>query len=260
MNKKILFALLLLLPFPFTAQAGDNDDFGAWFDLGAKKSLPRNWSVGLESELRMADNSSMVDRVSVGANVDYRAHKYLKLSTGYSLLLDYNAENAGKKWLTPHYWSHRNRFFVDATSSVKLWKWLRVSGRLRYQFTHRAAQHIERYECEGMDQNTGQYVYDMDEADIKFKDCESRQVLRSRVKLEVDKKHLDWSPFVAVEFHNNVAVGEHMNFDKLRTSVGTSYKINKHNDVSLSYIMTLNRTEHPYQAFHAISVGYSYDF
>lgn len=258
MKKKLISLLLLFLPV--CMWAGDNDDFGTWLELGAKKSLPRNWSVGLESELRTVDNSSMVDRVSVGANLDYRVHKYLKLSAGYAILFDYNTENAGKKWLTPKYWAHRNRFFVDANSSVKLWKWLRVSGRLRYQFTHRAAQHIERYECEGMDANTGQYVYDMDEANIKLKDCESRQVLRSRVKFEVDKKHLDWSPFVAVEFHNNVAVGEHMNFDKLRTSVGTSYKIDKRNDVSLSYVMTLDRTSHPYQALHALSVGYSYDF
>ena len=244
---------------PLTGRAGNNDDFGIWTELGIEKTLPHNWSVGLESEFRSMDNSSLMDRWSLGASIDYKIHKYLKVGAGYSFLLDNTPGKAGKNWLTPSYNSHRNRFFAEASSSVKLWKWLRISGRMRYQFTHRPMQHIERFECEGMDGNTGEYIYD-DEADIKLRDCESRQVLRSRVKLEVDKKHLDWSPFIGVEFHNNVAIGQHMNFDKLRTSVGTDYKINKQHKVSLSYIMTLDRTAHPYSRMHAVSVGYNFDF
>ena len=63
-----------------------------------------------------------------------------------------------------------------------------------------------------------------------------------------------------MEFHNNVAAGAHMNFDKLRTSVGTRYKINKRNDLSLSYVMTLDRMAHPYTHMHALCAGYSYEF
>lgn len=257
--KKILFSLLFF-SFPFALWAGNEDDFGAWLELGATKSLPRNWDIGLEAELRTMDNCQTVDRLSLSPSLSYKANKYLKFSAGYALMFDYNKENAGKKWLTPSYWSHRNRLYVDANSSVKLWKWLRISGRVRYQFTHRAGQHIDRYECEGLDATTGEYSYYMDEADVKYKDCNSRQVLRSRIKFQLDKKRLDWSPFVSVEFHNNVAVGEHMNLDKLRTCVGTEYKINKHNDVSLSYVLTLDRMQHPYEAMHAVSIGYSYDF
>lgn len=252
--------ILLFITVPLALWAGDDDDFSTWLELSAEKALPHNLSVGAEAELRTMDNSSTMDRWSIGTNIGYRAHKYLKFSAGYNFLEDYTPTKAGKKWLTPKYWSHRNRFYVDARSSVKLWKWLRISGRLRYQFSHRAGQHIERYECEGMDGQTGQYIYDMSEADIKYKECASRQVLRSRIKWQVDKKRLDWSPFLSAEFHNNVAVGSHMNFDKLRTSIGTKYKLNKHNDLSLSYVMTLDRREHPYQRTHALCVGYSYDF
>ena len=258
MKKTHLF--LLLMTLPLSLWADDGDDFGTWLELSAEKALPHNLSVGVETELRTLDNSTTLDRLSAGASLGYKAHKYLKFAAGYNFLEDYHPEKAGKKWLTPKYWSHRHRFYADATSSVKLWKWLRISGRVRYQFTHRAAQHIKRYECEGMDSNTGEYVYDMDEADIKYKERENRQVLRSRIKLQVDKKHLDWSPFVSVEFHNNVAAGAHMNFDKLRTSVGTRYKINKRNDLSLSYVMTLDRMSHPYTHMHALCAGYSYEF
>lgn len=256
--KKTLLLILALLPA--TVWAGDNDDFGTWLELGAEKALPYNMEIGLEGGLRTKDGSSMMDRWDVGASFGYKAHKYLKLSAGYSVLMDYNAENAGKKWLTPSHWKHRNRLCLEASSGYKFWKWLRVSARVRYQFTHRAGKHVDRYECEGMDAVTGEYTYDMDYPETKYFDCESRQVLRSRIKLEVDKKHLKWSPFVSAEFHNNLALGEHMNFDKLRTNVGTGYKINKHNSVSLAYVMTLNRMEQPNERMHALSLGYSFDF
>ncbi len=252
--------LLLLALLPSLAWAGDNDDWGTWLELSAEKALPYKIEMGLEADLRTKDHSSMMDRWNVGLNIGYKAHKYLKFSAGYSLLMDYNAENQGKKWLTPSHWQHRNRMFLDASSGYKFMKWLRVSARVRYQFSHRAAKHVDRYECEGTDGNTGEYVYDMDYPETKLFDCESRQVLRSRIKLEVDKKHLAWKPFVSAEFHNNLAIGAGMNFDKLRTGVGTSYKINRNNDVSISYVYTLNRMEHPYEHMHALSIGYSYDF
>lgn len=252
--------LLLLAFLPSMVWAGDHDDFGTWLELGAEKSLPYNMELGLEGGLRTRDNSSAMDRWNIGASFGYKPHKYLKLNAGYSLIMDYNTENVGKKWLTPSYWGHRNRFYLDASSGYKFWKWLRVSGRVRYQYTYRPAQDIERYEFVGIDAESGKRIYEED-PDIKHKDFEDRQVLRSRIKFEVDKKHLDWSPFVSVEFHNNLASGQHMHFDKLRTAIGTEYKINKQNSVSLSYVYTLDRLDHPVDKnMHAISAGYSFDF
>lgn len=253
--KRFFFLLALL---PSLAWAGDKDDWGTWLELGAEKALPYNMEVGLEGELRTKDGCSVVDHWNMGANFSYKAHKYLKLSAGYTLLMDYSQEKAGKKWLTPSYWGLRNRIWAEASSGYKFMKWLRVSGRLRYQFTHSTEKDIERYECEGTDGNTGEYIYDMDYPETKHIPGEDRQVLRSRIKLEVDKKHLAWSPFVSVEFHNNLVANMH--FDKLRTAVGTGYKINKQNKVSLSYVHTLNRMKQPFENFHALSVGYNYDF
>lgn len=273
MKKSVLFAfLVVVLPFA-SAKAGDDDDFGAWLELGATKNLPRNWSVGLQSELRTKDNSHVVDRWSVGGSVGYKAHKYLKLGVGYSFMYDYHTDKTTKEKydsdgelesyrITPHYWSPRHRFSVEASSGIKLWKWLRVSGKVKYQFTHTPSLVVNRTDVEVYEQMTPEgLVVERDETpNPKSYDCESRQVLRSRVKFEVDKKRLAWSPFVAVEFHNNVALGEHMSFDKLRTSIGTGYKINKRNDVSLAYVLTVDRREHPYDQMHAICASYSFEF
>ncbi|MBQ0019039.1 MAG: DUF2490 domain-containing protein [Bacteroidales bacterium] len=267
MKKNLLLTLFAALPFTaWAGNDGDNDDFGAWMELSAKKDLPHDLSVGVEGELRMHDNSSTVDRWSLGANLGYKVNKYLKVGVGYQILDDYTSDKISKEErdvttgelmayrYTPSYWTPRHRFYTEAVGSIKLWKWLRISVRERYQFTHKTEKTITgRYDTEAPD-------WERDPVKDKFNECKSRQVLRSRIKLQLDKKHLDWSPFVAVEFHNNVAVGEYMSFDKLRTSVGTEYKINKQNDVSLSYVMTLDRTAHPYQTMHAICASYSYDF
>lgn len=266
---KRLFFLLALLPT--LAWAGDKDDWGTWLELGAEKALPYNMEVGLEGELRTKDGCSAMDRWNIGARFGYKAHKYLKLSAGYTVLMDYSKEKKSKLVyddvdvlesyrLTPSYWSPRHRFYLDASTGVKFWKWLRVSARVRYQFTYTPEKHVDRTDYERNEQYTpGGIVTTWDE-DVKEKiyPSEDRQVLRSRLKFEVDKKRLAWSPFISVEFHNDLAADMH--FDKLRTAVGTSYKINKQNKVSLSYVHTLNRMEHPYESFHALSVGYNYDF
>ncbi len=290
-----LFLLLALLPT--LAWAGDIDDFGTWLELGAEKALPRNMEIGLGAGLRTHSNSSLMDRWDVGASFGYKAHKYLKLSAGYNYIHDYNPDE--KEWsescqfnsdgtrvetfkmrIYKAHQSSRHRFYLDASSSVKLWKWLRISGRLRYQNTYSPAKTLERYRYEEKTEYTQKFTGEFDsngnpvfhyekedpeikhdEWDLKEKESKTRQVLRSRIKLELDKKHLDWKPFVSMEFHNNVATGEHMHFDKFRTAIGTDYKISKQHSVGLSYVFTLDRMYDPFpNNMHALSASYSFDF
>lgn len=263
--------LLLLALVPSLAWAGDQDDWGAWLELGTEKALPYNMEVGLEGGLRTMDGSSAMDRWDIGASLGYKAHKYLKLSAGYSFIMDNNKAKTSKEMYdedgvlesyrhTPSFWSPRHRFYLDASTGMKFRKWLRVSARVRYQYTYKPESEVTRTDYERNDMFTPDGIVTTwdEESKVKTFTSENRQVLRTRLKLEVDKKHLDWKPFVSVEFHNNLAASMH--FDKLRTCVGTGYKINKHNNVGIAYVMTLNRMEQPSKNFHAISASYSIDF
>lgn len=291
---KRLFLLFALLPS--LAWAGDNDDWGTWLGLGAKKSLPYNLEVGLEGNLRTMDGSGKMDRWDIGANLGYKAHKYLKLSAGYSFLHDNNLESEErsehafidmaiyKRSLIEEHWSSRHRLFAEASSSVKLGNWMRLSGYLRYQYTYTPSISVDRYcyeeKTEYTQIPTGEYdannnplytyekgttVVTRDEWEKAETESRNRQVLRSRIMLELDKDELAWKPFASVQFHNNLASNLH--FDKLRTAVGTSYRINEHNAVSLAYVYTLNRKDqskgyylYNVDHFHAISASYSLDF
>lgn len=281
---------------PLFAWAGDDNDFGTWLELGAEKKLPQNLSLDLEGELRMSDNSSQVGRIGVSAGLSYKIHKYLKAGVSYSFLEYYKPEKYKDKSKdeiekdedgdykhkvnygfdkTPSYWRPRHRVNFELNSSVKLGKWLRISVRERYQFTRTTEktvtthEHRDKYRTEGEEKygTSGSYI-EWDEENTTFehtdkyvpetKPAENNHTLRSRVKFEIDKKKLDWSPYVSVEFHNNLATHMGMKLEKVRTAVGTDYKINKHNSVGMAYIFTKDKIDA--ENIHALSISYGYKF
>jgi len=283
MKLKYLFLTLMLVPT--LASAGDDDEFGVWTEIGIEKSLTTNWDAGLDVEFRAQNDP----RWSAGISTSYKLGKHFKLGAFYSYINSQKPEKTKDKSetdsnnpdyytkgynYTDKYWTNRHRLGLELTGDVRLWKWLRISLRERYQFTHRAKQSIDRhvYREEHMpdfdeDWNPISVVNTTDYWDSKEIDCHSDQVVRTRLKLEVDKKHLKFSPFISAETHNSVAIGDHMLLQKVRTAVGTGYKINKHHSVSLAYLATFgiyeednNQKVRTHERMHTLNVGYNYKF
>ena len=288
--RRYILAVLLLAPcawLPLSAQEG-NDEVGVWTELGIEKAITKNWDVGLDLEYR-AQNKA---RFSVGLGTSYKVSKYLKFGLSYSFL--YSEKNAykdksegeigsgdwtkGYKLITDD-WYPRHRFSAEATGSIKLWSWFKISLRERYQLTRRRERnvnrlvHLENHVTEIIDWDedfnpiTEDHVYITDKTEIKNYPALTDQVLRSRLKLEYDKKRCPYSPFVSAEFHNSVSKGENMLLQKIRTSAGCSYKFRKHNEVSLSYTTTFymydieeDATVRLHERRHAICLGYKYSF
>ena len=303
--------LALSTLFAATLMAQENDEVGIWSEIGIEKAINKNWDVGLDLEYR-AQNKA---RFSAGLGTSYKVNKYLKLGVNYNFLYSerpdkYRNKDTGEVgsdfWengynFTPEYWFPRHRFSAEAIGSIKLWKWLKVSLRERYQFTHCKARsidqlkhretHLMHYDYDIMFDDEGNVMFDddgnvmfevvdswqeettTDRTETKYYPSYNDQVLRSRLKFEMDKKRCPFSPFVSVEFHNSVGVGDHMLLQKIRTAVGTSYKFRKHNEISLSYLITFDmfdfeeneitlQTEKVrlHDRLHAISLGYKYSF
>lgn len=271
---------------PLVAKAGGDDDFGAWLELGASKNLPRNFSVGLEGELRTQDGFGQMNRATVGLNLGYKLNKWVKFRAGYSLIESYSPSQRKEHYkenddgtlkldpegapiwngynVTKSYWAPKHRFTIEATGTVKLWKWLRISLRERYQFTRRPEREVskEKYRFSQAMDGEGNLVYElkddypMTEPDVK--EAKSEHVLRSRLKFEVDKKRLAWSPFVSLETHNDLGNG--LELQKLRASAGTEYKISSQHSVSLAYVFTQDLEGQVHDRMHAVSVGYGFEF
>ena len=293
MTRRYIFAVLLLTPcfwFPVSAQES-NDEVGIWSEIGIEKAITKNWDVGLDMEYR-AQNKA---RLSVGLGTSYKVNKYLKFGLNYSFLYSeknkYKVKEEGEigsdAWTRGYNlideWYPRHRFSAEAIGSIKLWNWLKVSLRERYQLTHRRAwsaeklehreNHLKHYDFDDdWNEITWEEMNVIDRTEIKEYPALTDQVLRSRLKLEFDKKRNPFSPFVSAEFHNSVSRGDHMLLQKIRTAAGCAYKFRKHNEVSLSYIITFDMydieedenmqltTVRLHDRMHAISLGYKYSF
>lgn len=293
--------LALSTLFAATLMAQENDELGIWSEVGIEKAITKNWDVGLDLEYR-AQNKA---RFSAGLGTSYKVNKYLKFGVNYSFLYSekpdkYKNKDEGEEFseegwrrgynFTPDYWYPRHRFSVEATGSIKLWNWLKVSLRERYQLTHCKTRNIEKYVYrevwgmaprfeEGEDEWDLIYIGDFpemygdptDEWRIETKPAYNDQVLRSRLKLEYDKKRFPFSPYISAELHNSVSRGDHMLLQKIRTAIGSGYKFRKHNEISLSYIITFDmfdveedevsrETVRLHDRLHTINIGYKYSF
>ena len=96
------------------------------------------------------------------------------------------------------------------------------------------------------------------ETTIKHKEGKTSHILRSRVKLSIDKKGCKWEPYVSFETHNNL--GERWNLDKYRLAAGTDYSITKQHSIGLGYVFNHENDDDGNMNTHAISIGYRYKF
>lgn len=294
--RKHIFALLLIAPcslLPASAQEG-NDEAGVWSELGIEKAITKAWDVGMDLEYRAQNRA----RFSVGLGTSYKLNKHLKFGLSYSFLYSerpdkYKDKSEGEVgsdyWTTgynhtPEYWFPRHRFSAEMTGSIKLWGWLKISLRERYQLTHCRARNVEKLKHREINEKKVDFDEDWneitwyeqtvtDETVTEIKPAYTDQVLRSRLKFEFDKKRNPFSPFISTEFHNSVSRGDRMLLQKIRTSIGCGYKFRKRNEVSLAYILTFDmydieedettmtlQTVRLHDRMHAINIGYKYSF
>ena len=292
-----VFSCLFLFAASLFAQ--ENDEVGIWSELGIEKAITKSWDVGLDLEYRAQNRA----RFSTGISTSYKLNKYLKLGIGYNFLYSFRPEKHKEKNtqaedpdnyyigynLTPEYWFPRHRFSAEATGSIKLWNWFKISLRERYQLTHAKARNVDKMKYRQQYTTVWETIEDPDDPwnwemvevkdvpdgeptetwETEVKPAYTDQVLRSRIKFEFDKKRNPFSPFVSVEFHNSVTVGDHMLLQKIRTAIGSSYKFRKRNEISLSYIITFdlndiddetNEVIRLHDRMHAINLGYKYSF
>lgn len=270
MNMKKVYIFLAVIMIAITAKAG-SDDFGVWTGLSATKTLPYGFSLSLEGEFRSSDKAHSVDEWNASIGLNYKVNKYLKIGTAY--VFKYAYSHAKRKehykddiehpayWngfnYTHDYWTPKNRFNFEATGDVKLFDVLKISLRERYQFTDQKTQMVDRtkyrYKNDKKTLKNDYPLQDKNEKERKYS-----QYLRSRMKLEFDKKGWDFQPYITFELFNNL--DNKLALDKTRFSVGTAYKINRQNEVSLGYLFNNEIDEDPNEGRHVLNIGYSFKF
>lgn len=270
--RKCLLAFFLMALMPFAASA-QSDDFGLDFTLEAQKKLSKSWSLGLEGELRTRDNTKFVDRWSVGLGVDWKVAKWLKASAGYSLLfdnhityfgelddevLDGDADEGDPKKSGKYL---RHRFNLSLTFDKKLFGDFRFSLRERWQYTWRPEQTVsERWS----------YFDNAYDGKSKTYYGKAKNIFRSRLQVEYDKKGLAVTPYVNAELFNTWNMKKFSfyklfnawSLQKIRYTAGLDWKLSKQHTLGAFYRYQYVRNDdddlEPNR--HLIGVSYKFKF
>ena len=225
----------------------------------AEKKIDKQWSIGVEADMRTRNNFKTMDRWDFGVGVGYKPLKWLKLDAGYNLLNYNNREkveyytsasgNAKIKW-RPSYWGIKHRFHASLTGSHKFSNGLKVSLRERWQYTYRPEKAADRYKMKISDQT-------MELEDDYVRSGKDKSQLRSRLQVEYDKKRALFTPYASAELYNSWAV------EKVRYTIGTDIRLNKQHSLGVFYRFQnmKNVDDDDYDPdMHYVGVGYKFKF
>jgi len=236
-----LAAVLFLAPFTLATHAQSDDDFGVWTEVNVEKKIDSRWSAQGGAELRTRDNSSEIERWSLGADASYKLTSWLKLSAGYTLLRDNN-----EKWNDDHdklaeYWGTRHRFNTSLSGSVSFGNF-DLSLRERWQYTYRPEVTVSRTNV-----NSGK-VKD------KTYNGKGKNAWRNRLMLKYKLSHT-FRPYINAE--STVA----RSLEKIRYGIGTEIRLDKHHSFDAKYIFQRYYDSDADEGnFHVLGVGYTYKF
>lgn len=250
-----------LIICPLSYSSAQSDDFGLDFSVEAEKKIDKQWSVSLEGELRRRDDAKTNDRWSIGLGVDYKIAKWVKASAGYSLLYDNTKrisysdqedvddgdfDEVGMPKKCAQYWAPRHRFNVSLTFDKKFFGDFRFSLRERWQYTWRPEHTVsERWS----------YLDEAYDGKAKTYGGSGKNVLRSRLQVEYDRKGLSLTPYANVEFWNA------WKLQKTRYTVGLDWKLSKQHAVgAFYYYQKVNDDDDLEPNRHLLGVSYKFKF
>ncbi|MCR5312445.1 MAG: DUF2490 domain-containing protein [Bacteroidaceae bacterium] len=280
MNKRILTIAAILLQasfLPITAWAGDNDDFGMDYSIGAEKKLTSNLDFGLNLNYRTQDNSKETERWVIGGGFSYkllntktfdiklnadweymRQFKLKELVYKYGDILDEdgNWTTGVNGWnSTASYWRSRHRTSLGFSGNYKPNKRWSFSLKETVQYNHYC-------ETDSIDAIKYRVKYNDDDEEYKTQDvykktkrAKDKFVLRSKITGQYDIRHCPLAPFVSLDY----GCGLNYSASKWKITAGTDIKITKQHKLDVFYrFQTENDDDEPNG--HIIGVGYKFKF
>lgn len=277
----LLFATLLAcMPSGNAYAQNRGDDFGIWATADFSKKLTKSTKFIIDAEIRTIEAVSDIERIAVGAKLDYKIKEWknlgksisqkaeLKTNVGYSFIYGHNlSETTVKdevnaelgyynKNIDSDYWTLRNRVYLTLSGEYKI-GCIEISLRERLQYTHTSSATIDetkiRYEKVGG--YKGEWV-EKATVDREFKNAKNNLSLRSRLQVKYDIPKCKITPFASVELYTRL--DKWKGYDKLRYRAGGSWKINKKNSISLYYLYQ-DKSDDEEPSGHALGFEYSVD-
>lgn len=238
-NRIILIVATLCLALPYmNAQS-------LWTSAEMKMKLAKGINAFVEGEYRTHDGMSSTERWSGSLGADYKVCNYLKMTAAYTYIHQHTEKETTKKGnIIPPYWQPKHRGSFALTGSYD-WNKFSFSLRERYQYTYRTEQYVPKFDSDGVTPKDDELV-----------NAKHKHVLRSRLEVEYKiSKKCPFSPYASAELYNLLSDG--FDKEKIRWTVGTSYKINKKHSLDLFY-RYIDATDDDEDGGHVIGVGYKF--
>ena len=273
-----LFAIILAVAPMCHVQAQEVcDEFGVWGTFEFSKKVNKKTKFVIDAEVRSIEAVSNIERIAVGAKLDYKIKEWkelgngnsqiaLKANVGYCFIYGHNlSEKSLKEYkkdineynynIDEAYWTNRNRTYMTLTGEFKVGRF-EISLRERLQYTHTGSATTEetKYRWEKKGGYNGTWACNK-EVEPEFKEAKNNLSLRSRMSIKYDIPDCKITPFMSAELYTRL--DKWQAFDKARYRAGASYKINKDNSISLYYLYQQVSGNDPNG--HAIGFEYSID-
>ena len=273
-----LFAIILAVAPMCHVQAQEVcDEFGVWGTFEFSKKVNKKTKFVIDAEVRSIEAVSNIERIAVGAKLDYKIKEWkelgngnsqiaLKANVGYCFIYGHNlSEKSSKEYkkdineynynIDEAYWTNRNRTYMTLTGEFKVGRF-EISLRERLQYTHTGSATTEetKYRWEKKGGYNGTWACNK-EVEPEFKEAKNNLSLRSRMSVKYDIPDCKITPFMSAELYTRL--DKWQAFDKARYRAGASYKINKDNSISLYYLYQQVSGNDPNG--HAIGFEYSID-
>jgi long-subunit fatty acid transport protein len=197
------FTLILLFLRIYLVEAQQQTDAGMWSTLSIEKDITKKFSVGLDQEVRLKNNSSRLSLLYTNVSAGYKINKGFKLGFGYRWIDKYEKEG---------YFSFKHRLMLDISCKYKI-------SDLSLGYRSRIQSEIGNVYKSSLGGIPEWYW---------------------RNKFEIKYELNNFTPYINAEFGYQVIDSKNPRadyaFHRVRTSVGLDYKINKQNSIGIYYL------------------------
>ena len=188
-----------------------DNDLQARLSWAVEKKLSRRFSMAVSEELRTRADATRLDRLYTDVNAALRVTSFLKVHAAYTLI---TVHRSGKK-SDGSPWQVRHRATAGVALSHEVLPRLELSLKERVQLTRYAREHFDRREKRN-----------------------PQWGIKSKFQAEYKCRRAPFSPFAFVELCHTLnapelAGGNYL--DKVRSGVGTVFRINRHNSLNFLY-------------------------
>ena len=196
------FAFIILFTNAIYGQTGSSD-LASWNSIEIKYKLDKKWAFGLEGQLRLKEDISVIDEYFTQFNTEYKVGKNFKLEGAVRYIRE-NDNQGNVQGYENHF-----RFNIDASYKHEIQDF-ELGYRLRYQNKNEL----------GVSESEGDYP---------------NQNIRFKTAIKYDIKNWNFDPKFSAEIFNRFQEGRENGFNKYRLTLGTDYKINNAGKIKVFY-------------------------